>query len=196
MTEEWKDIPGFEGIYQASNTGRIRTCEGKTTESVRHGTRHWQQRILKQKYCKNSRGRTDARVALYKDKKQYTFLVSRLVAMTWCEGFADGLTVNHKDGNPLNNNSENLEWVTIRENIQKGFAQGLFDSSCKCCALIGDDGFWEVYNSYSDADRFLGRCVGYVSNALLKKRNVKDKYGRTYQVFTFNKVIGESERSA
>lgn len=193
MTEEWKDIPGFEGIYQASNTGQIRTCEGKTTESVRHGTRHWKQRVLKQKCHKNAHGRADARVALYKGKHQYTFLVSRLVAMTWCAGFADGLTVNHIDGNHLNNNAENLEWVSIRENIQKGFADGLFDASCKTCSLIGLDGFWEVFNSYSEASRFLGRNVGYISNAVLRGSCVKDTSGRVYYVFVFDRENVNSE---
>ena len=45
--EIWKDIPDYEGIYQASNLGRIRTASNKTTHSVRHGIRHWEQRILK-----------------------------------------------------------------------------------------------------------------------------------------------------
>ena len=44
--EMWKDIPNYEGIYQASTFGRIRTCEGKTTYTKRHGIRHWKQRIL------------------------------------------------------------------------------------------------------------------------------------------------------
>ena len=45
--ETWKDIKGYEGIYQASSFGRIRTVEGKTTYTERHGVRHWKSRILK-----------------------------------------------------------------------------------------------------------------------------------------------------
>lgn len=183
MTEEWKDIPGFEGIYQASNTGGIRTCEGKTTESVRHGTRHWQQRVLKQKYCKNSRGRTDARVALYKDKKQYTFLVARLIAMTWCDGYEDGLTVNHIDGNTLNNNADNLEWVSLRENIQKAFSAGFYDSSCKRCALIGENGMWSMFRSYSEAGRFVGKEANAISSAIRTGKAIKGIDGLLYYAF-------------
>lgn len=124
--EQWKDIPGYEGIYQASTHGRIRTCEGKTTSSTRFEKRVWKQRVLKQKFHKNQKGRADARVSLWKDKKEKTWLVSRLVAITWCEGYAEGLTVNHINGNPLDNSSQNLEWITRAENIQHGFRTGLY----------------------------------------------------------------------
>lgn len=124
--EQWKDIPGYEGLYQASTQGRIRTCEGKITSSARFEKRVWKQRILKQKLCKNRKGRTDARVSLWKDRKEKTWLVSRLVALTWCDGYADGLTVNHKNGNPLDNSAQNLEWMTRAANIQHGFKNGLY----------------------------------------------------------------------
>ena len=45
MTEIWKDISGYEGIYEVSSLGRVRTHNDKVTESVLHGTRHWKQRI-------------------------------------------------------------------------------------------------------------------------------------------------------
>lgn len=69
-SEEWKDIPGYEGLYQASTLGRIRTCEGKTTSSARFEKRVWKQRIMKQKLNKNRKGRIDARVCLWKDGKE------------------------------------------------------------------------------------------------------------------------------
>ena len=131
MEELWKDIPGYEGIYQASNMGRIRTVEGKVTYSTRHGERHWHSRVLKQKWEKRNRcraGHRDARVQLYKDKKSKTMLVARLVAMAWVDGYKDGLTVNHIDCDPSNNFASNLEWITHRENIQKGFRDGAYDN--------------------------------------------------------------------
>lgn len=124
--EQWKDIPGYESLYQASTQGRIRTCEGKITSSARSKKRVWKQRILKQKFCKNRKGRTDARVSLWKDGHEKTWLVSRLVALTWCEGYADGMTVNHINGDALDNSSKNLEWLTRAANIQHGFRTGLY----------------------------------------------------------------------
>ena len=124
--ERWSDIPGYEGLYQASTLGRIRTCEGKTTSSARFAKRVWKQRIMKQKLNANRKGRIDARVSLWKDGKEKTWLVSRLVAMTWVAGYAEGLTVNHIDGNPMNNACDNLEWLTRAANIQHGFKTGLY----------------------------------------------------------------------
>ena len=94
---EWRDIPGFVGIYEVSSDGRVRTKSGKTTTSTRHGVRVWKQREIKQTFVVNKKGRADARVKLYCDKRQSTHLVSRLVASAFI-GNVDGLTVNHKIG--------------------------------------------------------------------------------------------------
>lgn len=123
--EVWKDIPDYEGIYQASNLGRIRTCEGKTTYTKRHGIRHWKSRILKPKVA--NKKRKDERVSLWKDGKSKDYLVSRLVASAFY-GKCD-LTINHINGNPLDNRIENLEWCSLKENIQKGFETGLYDKT-------------------------------------------------------------------
>ncbi|HEP1545998.1 NUMOD4 motif [Streptococcus pyogenes] len=45
MVEVWKNVVGYEGIYEVSNLGRVRTHKEKTTHSVRHGTRRWKQRV-------------------------------------------------------------------------------------------------------------------------------------------------------
>lgn len=166
--ENWKDIPGYENLYQASTDGRIRSCAGKITYSVRCGERHWKQRIIKQ-YCgANERGRIDAKVKLYKDKKQYTHLVSRLIALTWCPGYAEGLTVNHIDGNPLNNAADNLEWLSREENIKKGFADGLY-SAQKKVILENRNGEKVEFSSMAAASRYMGKNPGYISNRLKKQ---------------------------
>lgn len=124
--EMWKDIPGYEGLYQASTHGQIRTCEGKTTSSARFEKRVWKQRIMKQKQCRNGKGRIDSRVCLWKDGKEKTWLVARLVALTWCAGYSEGMTANHINGNPLDNSASNLEWISRAANIQHGFKTGLY----------------------------------------------------------------------
>ena len=130
--EEWKDIPGYEGLYQASTLGRIRTCEGKVTRSARCSRRVWKQRIMKLKCCRNRKGRQDYRVELWKDGEHHTFLVSRLVALTWCDGYRDGFTVNHKNGDHLDNRAENLEWLSRGDNIRHGFANGFYPQAKLC----------------------------------------------------------------
>lgn len=177
MTELWRNVVGYEGIYEVSNIGRVRTCEGKTTESVRHGTRHWKQRIIKQKYGRRNgnKGNKDARVILWKDKKWSTHLVSRLVARAWCDGYADGLTVNHIDGNPLNNRLDNLEWCTIKDNIRKGFEDGLYKTQ-KAVTLTAANGERLSFRSMAEASRYLGRNNGYISNVLASGRRSADGY--------------------
>jgi hypothetical protein len=96
-TEEvWRDIPGYEGRYQASNLGRIR--------SQARG-------VLKP--FKNKNGYLIA--TLYNQGKVRTG-VHRLVALTFIPNPEDKPQINHKDGNKENNNLNNLEWVTCSEN--------------------------------------------------------------------------------
>lgn len=106
MKEIWKDIPGFEGYYQASNLGQIRRVKGgKGTKNV-EGKPH----ILKGGY--NRRGYRV--VSLCKDKTKSSFLWHRVVMLAFV-GFSN-LQVNHKDGIKANNCLTNLEYVTNKEN--------------------------------------------------------------------------------
>lgn len=182
--ERWKDIPGFEGLYQASNTGLIRSAPGKVTSSKRFSRRVWKTRILKHKFRVN-RKRRDAAVTLWKDGKCKDYLVSRLVAMTWVDGYEPSLTVNHIDGNPQNNNCSNLEWVTLSENIKKGYANGLFVQQpimLKC----SENEFSFV--SMAEGSRFLGRNHGYIYNCLKCNRPIKDTDGKCYSIFFMKEV--------
>lgn len=179
--EDWKDIPGYEGIYQASNEGRIRSAPGKTTESVRHGTRHWKVRIIKTKKQSPPK-RQDERVCLWKDKEPSWFLVARLIAMTWCDGYQEGFTVNHIDGNCLNNHANNLEWVSRAENIRLGFEDGLYSSACKRCIITSLNGESMEFRSLSMASKYLGRNHGYIETAIKNHRKVVSKSGEEFRV--------------
>lgn len=102
-TEVWKDIPGFEGLYQASNDGNIRSRK----------TGHY--RKLTKKH--NDRTGYDF-VILHKDGKGYSRTIHRLVALSHIPN-PGGLTcVNHKDEVKTNNNVENLEWCTFQYNSE------------------------------------------------------------------------------
>lgn len=95
-----KYITGYEGVYSISADGRVYS--------------HISDKIRKTKV--NNSGYE--MISLYKEGKERTLLVHRLVAKKFCEGFKDGLVVNHKDSNKLNNNSSNLEWISQKENIR------------------------------------------------------------------------------
>ena len=182
--EEWKDIPGFEEIYEASNLGRIRSKEGKTTNSALHGTCHWKQRIIKHHYTKRKSGKNfDAKVTLWKDKKPHYYLVSRLIALSWMTGYTKGMTVNHIDGNPLNNRADNLEWISLRDNIIHGFETGLYSNQAPC-SLVAVTGETHHFRSQSEASRFLGHNNGYVNLCVKKEREARDAQGRRYAIIS------------
>lgn len=165
--EQWRDIPGYEGLYEASNLGRIRTNANKVTSNARFPVRHWKQRVLKQKFQRRSSGKMDARVSLWKDGTEKTFLVSRLVALAWCEGYRYGMTVDHIDGNPENNNASNLEWVPLADNIRRGFENGLYPTMRPVVVEI--DGEIRKYRSLSAASLAMGYNSGYLSNKLRRE---------------------------
>lgn len=173
--EIWKDIPDYEGIYQASSQGRIRTVEGKTTYSVRHGERHWKSRILKGRGDNYQTGR---RVNLWKNKKSKDFLVARLVALTFLGEPPIGYTVNHKDGNRFNNSIENLEWLSIGDNIRHGFENFLYPQ--KSIRLVMDDKTID-FRSMTQCDKYLNRCSGYTSERMKKDSILTDKKGNKYK---------------
>lgn len=180
--ENWKPIPGYEGIYEASDCGRIRTAEGKTTSNARYPVRRWKQRILKTKKSARKKGKhADLRVSLWRDGEEKTFLVSRLVAMAWCPGYAEGLTVNHKDGNPLNNAPENLEWISLKANIQHAFDTGIATNQ-RPIKLVLPDGKIIPFRSLSAASRYLGKNSGYISEQLNNNRKIRDATGNVYEV--------------
>jgi hypothetical protein len=168
-------------LYEASNLGRIRTAEGKTTSNALYEKRVWKQRILKSKTeRRKQRGNRDERVNLWKDGEEKTLLVSRLVAMTWCDGFQDGSTVNHIDGNPMNNKAENLEWISLSRNINHGFDNVLFSSQKPCTLLNFSTGEKKWYRSQVKASQGIGRSDNYISLCLKKNRRIRSVSGEYY----------------
>lgn len=172
--EKWKDIPDYEGLYQASTLGRIRTTEGKTTSNKRYATRRWKSRILK---GRGDNYNTGKRVSLWKDGEVKDWLVARLVAMTFLGLPPDGFTINHKDGNRLNNNIENLEWLSLADNIRHGFATGLYPTRH---VTLNRNGITLEFASMAKCDQFLRRAKGYTSNSLRKRYTLFDADGNKY----------------
>lgn len=175
---EWRDIPGYEGIYQASTTGFIRTVDGKITVQRDGTVLRWKSRILK------GRGdcyKTGSRVNLWKDGNHQDFLVARLVALTFLGTPPDGYTVNHIDGNRLNNNVINLEWLSNGDNIRHGFKTGLY-ANLQNPVLLKNADSSHSFPSKAEASRFLGRKNGYVSNCLKLGRPARAVNGILYEI--------------
>lgn len=111
--EYWKDIVGYEGLYQVSNFGRVKSLERKSHRLINGGVVTYPEKIKTLETVRSGY----KRVNLYRDGKLKKYLVHRLVAFTFLGKPAhDEMQVNHKNGITSDNNVENLEWVTIREN--------------------------------------------------------------------------------
>lgn len=115
--EEWKDIKGYEGIYQVSSYGRIRSLDRIVERKT--GNYHIEGRILRQ----NDDTHGYLKVNLTKHDKKKTFKVHRLVAQAFIENPNNYECVNHKDENKQNNNIKNLEWCTKEYNNNYGTIQ-------------------------------------------------------------------------
>ena len=118
--EVWKDIEGYEGLYQVSTCGNIKSL----AKSRKNGNGRYY--IQKEKLLKQSFTTTGyKKVELYKDGKRKSFKVHRLVAIAFIPNPDNKPEVNHIDGNKINNNIDNLEWVTSSENSIHAYETGL-----------------------------------------------------------------------
>ena len=109
--EEWRDIKGYEGYYQISNLGRVKSLPRDVGSN-----RCKKEIIMKTSIDKDGY----EHLVLCKDGKQKHFRVNRLVAQAFIPNPNNYPVVNHKDENKTNNRVENLEWCTITYNINYG----------------------------------------------------------------------------
>lgn len=117
-TEVWRDVIGYEGHYQVSSHGRIKSL----ARYMRPARPVWiQERIV----SIHEFGRGYMYVVLCKNNKKTNFCVHRLVAMAFIPNPEGKREVNHKDMNKKNNRVDNLEWVTSAENKKHAADHGI-----------------------------------------------------------------------
>lgn len=112
--EVWKDIKGYEGLYQISNYGRVKSMARIKKHSY-NGIAHLKEKILKP-ICINGY----QRVSLSKDSKMTHKFIHSLVADAFVKNPHNYPEINHKDENKANNIYHNLEWCTHSYNINYG----------------------------------------------------------------------------
>lgn len=185
IEEVWKDIPLYEGEYQASNLGRIKSLDRAIVKN-NGNIQNRKGKILHQN----------------KDKKGYHFLrlkgknyrVHRLIYLTFTGDIPDGMQVNHIDENKDNNSVSNLNLMTCKENINYG--TGIKRSREKLRkSIIGRNvttGEEIVYESMEEASKMLNISSGRISEICNKtpvktKVNNKDYYyvRKSYKGYTF-----------
>ena len=106
--EKWRDIPGYEGFYQVSDLGNIRSIRFNKIRNMKSWDSHGYRAV---ELCMNN--------------NRYTVGIHRLVALTFIPNPENKPEVNHKDRNKSNNNVENLEWVTQSENVAHAYRHGV-----------------------------------------------------------------------
>lgn len=165
MKEIWKDIVGYEGHYQVSNCGRIR--------SIKHG----EEKFLKPNDAKKGY----LQVTLYKDGVRRSHNIHRLVAVAFVpnpEGFPE---VNHMDENSFNNCAVNLEWCTAKYNSNYGTRGTRI--SAKITGIGGlpviaenDNGHTIEFPSVCNAAKYFGVTHGPVQRCV--KMNIENPIHR------------------
>lgn len=139
MNEEWRAVKGFEGLYEVSNTGRVRSirsnkviCQGAT----------------KNGYLKCNLSKGGIVVSQY---------IHKLVADAFLPNPNGYPCMNHKDENKCNNHVDNLEWCTHRYNNNYGTRnKRIADKLCKPVAQLKDGLIVAVYSSAKEAGRLTG----------------------------------------
>lgn len=160
--EEWKSIEGFEGLYDVSSLGRVRSYPRNGTKDKDIHILH--QGVTKSGYC---------RVALSKNDRMKNYAVHRLVAQAFIPNPENKSEVNHIDGNPNNNTINNLEWNTRSENhLHRVYA--LRHNTLNKCKKVLCVETGKIFPSVQAAARTLGKDHKGIVRA------VKGQYERSY----------------
>jgi hypothetical protein len=149
MQEEFRSIKGYEGTYEVSNLGNVKSLNYKNSKT---------ERLLKP--CFDSDGYHH--VGLYKNKKSKTFKIHKLVAVMFLNHKPCGmkLVVDHIDNNKLNNRFDNLQVISTRENASKD----RFGGSSKYLGVSKDKGSgkWRAQIILSNKVKNLGRFINEI----------------------------------
>ena len=143
MIEIWKDVTEFEGLYQISNTGRVKSLCAQYQKR--------RNKILKPIFHNGY-----LRIALTSHKKTCYFFIHRLVATAFIPTYQSKQQINHINGIKTDNYFKNLEWVTPSENMKHAYVMGLetpCDNGFKKAISIEDSTGKRIYKSIREMCR-------------------------------------------
>lgn len=168
MEEIFKDVVNYEGIYQISNFGNIKTLKRNIYNKL--GKLHYIQpeKLLKPTVFKNGY----KYISMHKNKKVKVKTIHSLVAEAFIYNIHNKRTINHIDGNKLNNHISNLEWATDKENLEHNFNIGI---TKRYSVIAYNDNSYLEFKKVSDAKK-LGFSQNLISESVLKNKKYKGYY--------------------
>lgn len=178
--EEWKEIPGYQGLYEISNLGRVKSLERTIVYPPSKFYPNGRTRVLKEKFltpCVDGKGYQF--VQLFINGKFRSKKVHRLVAEAFIPNINNFEQVNHKDENKKNNSVDNLEWCTLIYNVNYG--TGKYRKTLKRRIPVMqydlDGNFIREYESATAATKVLGIKQG---NARTILQTCRGEYKRMF----------------
>lgn len=117
--EIWKSVKGFEGFYEASNLGRVKSIKRTSIDSI------GRKRIFRERILKQFSRQGYLRVSIYSNTIFKSARVSRIVAEAFILNPENKPQINHINGIKIDNSIENLEWATAKENVNHAYKTGL-----------------------------------------------------------------------
>jgi hypothetical protein len=166
-----REIEGYEGVYAIDKDSTIYNVQTKRVKHPSIGNHGYHA------------------IDLYKNGERTTFLVHRIMAATFLPNPTNKRTVNHKDGNKLNNNIDNLEWATYSENNKHSYSKlgrkaymtgrfGRLNHNSKPVLMYAKNGnLLQKYDSIMDAER----ATGILNNAIVQCLKEKTKTAGGYK---------------
>ena len=162
----WKAIQGYEGYYEVSDTGLVRSLD-RVVPDIKIGFKHIKGKKMKQTISVARSRHTGYYVNLRKNHTCNVRSVHRLVAETFIDNPFALPTVNHKDGNKHNNKVTNLEWVSYSENNIHAIENGLRIPRGTCVRQMNFNGSVVTeFKSVSEASRVTGIGRSVISHCV------------------------------
>lgn len=165
LNEVWKDIVGYEGLYQVSDAGRVRSISHFAINNKGGGERLTNGRVLSPYKMPNGY----LQVQLSKGSTKKKHYIHRLVAIVFLKNENNLSDVNHIDGNKDNNYVQNLEWCSHKDNQMHMVKNKLTRKAIPVLCIENN----KEYCSLSEAERKTGFCRKLIKRACLEETEYK-----------------------